>query len=86
MSVLQAVDREFLLRPKSPRVIWLRNQKMKNFTVILTATYIHSMANEHILLRWLRNISQLSFPVFTTYNFKFVHLLFTKKKEEKIKM
>lgn len=44
MSVLQAVDREFLLRPKSPRVIWLRNQKMKNFTVILTATYIHSMA------------------------------------------
>lgn len=48
MSVLKAVDSECLLRKKPPRVIWLRNQKMKMFTVLLTATYIHSNGNTSI--------------------------------------
>lgn len=48
MSVIKAVDRECLPSKKTPRVIWLRNQKMKIFTVILTATYIHSNGNTSI--------------------------------------
>lgn len=61
MSVLQAVDREFLLRPKSPRVIWLRNQKMKNFTVILTATYIHFMATRAYITKMVTEYITIEF-------------------------
>lgn len=80
MSVLQAVDKRIPTEAQVAKGYLAKKSEdeKKKFTVIWTATYIHSMATRAYITKMVMEYITIEFfPVFTTYNFKFVHLLVT---------